>query len=183
MALTAKDIMTPSVKAVPQSWTTQQLSRFLTANGIAGSPVADAHGAIVGIVTLKDLAELHWNKASPDLKSLTPEERAEVRRLRRLIFQEMSRTPAEVRDIMTPNAIAVSPETPVVDIATIMMEEHLHRIFVTETLPHPSPEAGDNAAEMKMSRNEIKEVVGIITTYDMLRVIAEPDLARSCLDR
>lgn len=171
MALTARDIMTPSVKAVPQSWAMQQLSRFLTDNELTGTPVEDASGTIVGIVTLKDIAEFQWNSTcagalaeNKDENSLTPQEQAEARQLRQRMFQQMSRTPVEVRDIMTPNPVAVSIDTCIFTVATTMMQEHLHRILVTSG-------TSDTA------------VVGIITTYDMLRVIANPDLMARCLER
>lgn len=161
MPLTARDIMTPSVKAVPHTWTMQQLSRFLTKNEITGSPVADEDGTIIGIVTLKDIIEFQWNAGSSGCEEqLSPAEQAEARRLRQRMLQEMTRSPAEVRDIMTPNGISIPLDTDVVAVAHTMMEEHLHRIFVTQ---------GDT-------------VVGIITTYDMLRVIADPTLAARCLE-
>jgi CBS-domain-containing membrane protein len=165
MALTAGDIMTPRVKAVPQSWTLQQLSRFLTENEITGSPVSDEAGNIIGIATLKDIAEFHWSATGATQEErLSPEERAEARRLRQLMLREMSRHPVEVRDIMTPNTTAVSVDTDVVTVASIMMKEHLHRIFVTlDTVKDSS-------------------IVGIVTTYDMVRIVADPELAARCLE-
>lgn len=161
MPLTARDIMTPSVKAVPHTWTMQQLSRFLTDNEISGSPVADHDGTIIGIVTLKDIVEFQWNAVgSGPEERLSQAERVDARRLRLRMFQEMSRTPVEVRDIMTPNAISVPLDTDVVAVAQTMMEEHLHRIFVTRG----------------------HAVVGIITTYDMLRLVADPTLAKDALE-
>ncbi|MGM0571734.1 HPP family protein [Marinobacter sp.] len=162
MTVLARDIMTPSVKAVPASWTMDRLARFLTENEITGSPVVDDHGDIVGIATLKDIAEFRW---SSDRKPrawarLTPEEQKEVRRLRMAILEEMTRLPVEVRDIMTPQVFSVDESTPVRDIADIMMGEHLHRIFVTKD----------------------KKITGIITTYDMLKLISDRSLTRRCAE-
>lgn len=159
--VTAREIMTPSVKAVPQSWTMQELARFLTDNEITGSPVCDNEDNIIGIVTLKDIADFSWNRVDSDTeKSLSPEEREEARRLRQLVFEGMSRMPVEVYDIMTPMVRSVDQDTSVREIADIMMEEHLHRIFVTQD----------------------ETITGIITTYDMLKLVADPDLTRRCLD-
>ncbi|MFE8072669.1 CBS domain-containing protein [Marinobacteraceae bacterium S3BR75-40.1] len=160
MTILARDIMTPNVKAVPESWTMQQFARFLTDNEITGSPVTNADGEIVGIATLKDVAEFHWEKVDSDVeKQMTQEEKEETRRLRQFIFEEMSRTPVEVRDIMTPMVLSVDEATRIQDIAEIMMKEHLHRIFVEHE----------------------GEVTGIITTYDMLKIIADPALMERCL--
>lgn len=159
MTVLAFEIMTPSIKAVPQSWTMDRLARFLTDNEITGSPVTDDQGDIVGIVTLKDITEFRWNtQRSDNAAPLSADEEAEARRLRMVIFEEMGKVPVEVRDIMTPSILSVDEQTPVRDIADIMMREHLHRIFVTRE----------------------KKITGIITTYDMLKLISDTALTRRC---
>ncbi len=159
MTVLAYEIMTPSIKAVPQSWTMERLARFLTDNEITGSPVTDEHGDIVGIATLKDITEFRWNANRNDTDTrLTPEEEREARRLRMAIFEEMGKVPVEVRDIMTPSILSVDEQTPVRDIADIMMREHLHRIFVTKD----------------------DRITGIITTYDMLKLISDKELTSRC---
>ncbi len=161
MTVLAYEIMTPSIKAVPQSWTMERLARFLTDNEITGSPVTDDNGEIVGIATLKDITEFRWNATRNELDSrLTPEEEQEARRLRMAIFEEMGKVPVEVRDIMTPIVLSVDEQTPVSEIAHTMMDEHLHRIFVTKD----------------------RKITGIITTYDMLKLIADKDLTKRCAD-
>lgn len=159
MTVLAYEIMTPSIKAVPQSWTMERLARFLNDNEITGSPVTDEHGDIVGIATLKDITEFRWNANRNDNDArLTPEEEREARRLRMAIFEEMGKVPVEVRDIMTPSVLSVDEQTPVRDIADIMMREHLHRIFVTKD----------------------DKITGIITTYDMLKLISDKELTSRC---
>ena len=77
-----------------------------------------------------------------------------------VLFEEMGRNPVEVRDIMTPGVLCVNESTPVREIAAIMMEEHLHRIFV------------ENGSKL----------TGIITTYDMLKLISDPALLKRCAE-
>lgn len=161
MTVLAHEIMTPSIKAVPQNWTMDRLARFLTDNEITGSPVTDDNGDIVGIATLKDITEFRWNASRSDTgPRLTPEEEIEARRLRMAIFEEMGKVPVEVRDIMTPIVLSVDEQTPVRDIANIMMREHLHRIFVTSD----------------------SKITGIITTYDMLKLISDKELTQRCAE-
>lgn len=160
--IVARDIMTPHVKSVPQTWTMQRFARFLTDNEITGSPVVDDEGNVVGIATLKDIAEFNWNQAGENEQRLTDEEREEARRIRQFIFAEMAKIPVEVRDIMTPIVTSVREDTTIREIADIMMQEHLHRVFVRGLEPG--------------------SVVGIITTYDMLKVIANPSLTLRCLE-
>jgi predicted transcriptional regulator len=159
MTVLAYEIMTPSIKAVPQSWTMDRLARFLTDNEITGSPVTDETGEIVGIATLKDITEFRWNASRSDSDArMTPEEEHEARRLRMAIFEEMGKVPVEVRDIMTPIVLSVDEQTPVRDIADIMMREHLHRIFITKD----------------------EKITGIVTTYDMLKLISDQELTNRC---
>jgi len=160
MTVLAYEIMTPSIKAVPQSWTMDRLARFLTDNEITGSPVTDDAGDIVGIATLKDITEFRWNASRTDNSEnpMTAEEEQEAKRLRMVIFEEMGKVPVEVRDIMTPLILSVDEQTPVQDIAELMMKEHLHRIFITRD----------------------KKITGIVTTYDMLKPISDKDLTKRC---
>ena len=159
MTVLAYEIMTPSIKAVPQSWTMDRLARFLTDNEINGSPVTDETGEIVGIATLKDITEFRWNASRSESDArMTPEEEQEARRLRMAIFEEMGKVPVEVRDIMTPIVLSVDEQTPVRDIADIMMREHLHRIFITKD----------------------EKITGIVTTYDMLKLISDQELTNRC---
>ncbi|MDL0430603.1 CBS domain-containing protein [Marinobacter sp. TBZ242] len=159
MTVLAYEIMTPSIKAVPQSWTMDRLARFLTDNEITGSPVTDETGEIVGIATLKDITEFRWNASRSEIDTrMTPEEEQEARRLRMAIFEEMGKVPVEVRDIMTPIVLSVDEQTPVRDIANIMMREHLHRIFITKD----------------------EKITGIVTTYDMLKLISDQELTNRC---
>lgn len=150
--LLAKDIMTPHVKSVPQSWTMQRFSNFLSENNISGSPVANDKGDLIGIATLKDIADFHLNSVSENYEELlTEEERLEARRLRMMMFEGLSKLPVEVGDIMTPIIFSVDEQTKIVDVAKLMMKEHLHRIFVKNGTT----------------------LTGIITTYDLLRIIAD----------
>ena len=159
MPLLAREIMTPNIKAVPQSWTMDRLARFLTDNEIAGSPVTDDNGDIIGIVTLKDITEFRWNASRPEIEAqLSEDEAREARRLRMLIYEGMGKLPVEVRDIMTSILLSVDEASPVRDIAKIMMAEHLHRIFVTKD----------------------GKITGIITTYDLLKIIADRELTQRC---
>ena len=151
-ALQAKDIMTPHVKSVPYTWTMQKFAAFLSDNNISGSPVANDQGDLIGIATLKDIADFHLNSVSSSYESqLSEEELKEARRLRMMIFEGMAKLPVEVGDIMTPIIFSVDEESTIIDVSKLMMKEHLHRVFVKKG----------------------EELTGIITTYDLLKVIVD----------
>jgi len=148
----AKDIMTPHVKSVPESWTMQKFAAFLSDNNISGSPVADEEGNLIGIATLKDIADFHLNSSSSNYDAqLSDDERQEARRLRMMIFEGMAKLPVEVSDIMTPIIFSVDETSTIKEVAELMMKEQLHRVFVK-------------------NKNVL---TGIITTYDLLKVIAK----------
>ncbi len=148
----AKDIMTPHVKSVPEAWTMQKFAAFLSDNNISGSPVADENGNLIGIATLKDIADFHLNSTSSNYDAqLSDDERQEARRLRMMIFEGMAKLPVVVSDIMTPIIFSVDENSTVKEVAELMMKEHLHRVFVK-------------------NKNVL---TGIITTYDLLKVITE----------
>jgi len=150
--LTVKDIMTPHVKSVPQSWTMQKFADFLSQNNISGSPVADEDGKLVGIATLKDIAEFHFQSVNANYENqMDAEELKESRRLRMMIFEGLAKVPVEVGDIMTPIVFAVSEDASIKEAAELMMEEHIHRVFVKSD----------------------EKLTGIVTTYDLLKVIVE----------
>jgi len=152
--LIAKDIMTPHVKSVPQSWTMQKFAAFLSDNDISGSPVADENGKLIGIATLKDIADFHFNQVDQDHESrMDADELKESRRLRMMIFEGLAKVPVEVSDIMTPIMFSVKEEASIKDVAELMMQEHLHRVFVKQ---------GDT-------------LTGIITTYDLLKILVEEE--------
>jgi predicted transcriptional regulator len=153
MITVAKDIMTPNIKSVPETWNLQQFARFLSDNDISGSPVVNENGDVIGIATLKDIADFHFNSVTNDYESkLSEDERIESRKLRQLIFEGLSNMPVEVRDIMTPIVFSVNERDSIKSIATLMMKEHLHRVFV---------------------KNDQDKVTGIITTYDLLKIITD----------
>ena len=148
----AEDIMTPHVKSVPEDWTLQKFATFLTENEISGSPVINTDGQIVGIATLTDIADFHFNEVEQDYDALmSEEEQEEAKHLRQFLFQGMTNIPVKVSDIMTPILVSMDAKSPVKDIAQKMIDEHLHRVFV---------KSGD-------------DIAGIVTTFDMLKLVTE----------
>lgn len=150
--LIARDVMTPHIKSVPQHWTMQKFAQFLADNDISGSPVANADGELIGIATLKDIADFHFNSVQTDYEAqMDEDELKEARRLRMMIFEGLAKLPVEVGDIMTPIIFSVDETTPIKEVAELMMQEHLHRVFVEHE----------------------KQITGIITTYDLLKIIVK----------
>lgn len=152
--LTAKDIMNPHVITVGVDMTVQQLAGFLIEHEISGAPVVDESGKLVGVVSLTDIVQTA-SEGSGILQDTQPDfyvrgweykiERDETNQL------HIENEGLPVGDIMTPTIFTVPEETSVSEIAKTMIAGRIHRLLVTD----------GNA------------VVGIITTLDMLKIIAD----------
>lgn len=154
-SLTAKDIMNKEVMRVREDMTVVELAAFLTDQEISGAPVEDEHGKLVGVVSLTDIVraassggERYAHDHDPNFYVRGWEEQIEVEDLESLHFDDEGLV---VRDIMTPSVFAIEADTPVGQVASSMMDSHLHRMLVVQQ----------------------DEVVGIISTSDMLQLLAD----------
>jgi CBS domain-containing protein len=152
--MTARDVMNTEVIAIRDDLTAREAAAFLIENQIAGAPVVDGAGRMVGVVSLTDLAENESER--PDIvgdSGAALDERgwaegvdpADLRAL------HVERDDVLVRDIMTPAVYTVGDDTPVGTVAQTMIAGRIHRLFVTRDA----------------------RVVGIVTPLDLLALIVE----------
>ena len=148
-----KDLMNPDVMTVPDDMTTDALARYLTEREISGAPVVDSQGHVIGVVSMTDIGR---NMAEPgDIES--PRSSDFYRDIAAdLTLEDLGQRYVEeravtVRDVMTPVIHQVPATASVAQAARMMVEQHIHRLVVTEG----------------------KEPVGIITSMDLLKVVAE----------
>jgi predicted transcriptional regulator len=97
--------MKTSVLTVADDRNVQELAEFLTTNEISGAVVVDAKGALVGVVSVTDIAD----------------DRSHATRN------------ARVKDIMTPTVYTVPEDTTIVEAARTMIAGRIHRLFVTRS--------------------------------------------------
>ncbi len=128
---TARDIMTKDVLTVTRDMTIKALSKMFINNRVNGFPVVDDQGAVIGIVTEKNLIEQNKNLHMPTVIALfdavftlesTKSFQDEVKRF----------TGTTVGDIYHANAVTVDPETEVNEIAALMANKGLHSLPVVE---------------------------------------------------
>ena len=151
----ARDIMNRDIMKVRASWSVRELAAFLTDEQISGAPVEDDSGRLVGVVSVTDIvrgtpAEAgspERDQSNPDFYVRGWEDRLEMSEMTSFHIESAGRTVAQ---IMTPAIFEVDEETPVSEVARTMLSGHLHRLLVT--------------------RGE--QVVGIITTSDLLALLA-----------
>jgi CBS domain-containing protein len=143
--------MNPDIMTVADDMTTDELVRFLDEREISGAPVVDSQGHFIGVVSMTDigrhLAEPSDFVASAEFYRDTGDE---------VTPEDLGQRYVEgravvVRDVMTPVVHHVTATAPVAEAARIMVERHIHRLVVTQG----------------------KQPVGMITSMDLLRVVAE----------
>ncbi len=121
--ITAGDLMNPEILTVREEMTVAEAAAFLTENEITGAPVENSEGDLVGVISVVDIAAGTFS------------------------------TSHTVAEIMTPDIQSVPEEAMVSEVASLMLEDHLHRVLVV--------------------RDE--EPVGIVSTSDLLGLLVDED--------
>lgn len=153
--LIARDIMSSPVITVKSDMSVEEVSDLFTDRMITGAPVVDENDRPVGVVTLTDivrneprrehivsdriasdyvLRDWHKNFNTDDLSSGYHLEESET---------------LMARDIMTPFVYRVEEDTPVRELAEILVSGRIHRLFVT--------------------RNE--KITGVVSALDILKTM------------
>jgi uncharacterized protein (DUF302 family)/CBS domain-containing protein len=154
--LSAEDIMNPEVIKVREEMPVKELAALFTSQAISGAPVENSDGALVGVVSVTDIVRADSMGGREIVATSEPnfyvrgwEEEISLDELGDLHLEEEGLL---VKDIMTPAVFAVEHDAPIHYIAASMMESHLHRLLVVKN----------------------DEVVGIISTSDMLQLLQQP---------
>jgi CBS domain-containing protein len=130
--MTAKDLMTRHVATLSPLTTVGEAARLLTEQRITGAPVVDAKGNLLGIVSQTDLVRHQGAGAEP-----WP--------------GEPSKDPAltPVLSLMTGSVVTCEEDTPLDEVARVMLDRRIHRVLVTRE----------------------GRVCGILTAMDLLRAL------------
>jgi len=148
-----KDLMNPDIMTVADDMTTDELARYLIEREISGAPVVDSQGHLIGVVSMTDIGR---NMAEPSDFASSPRsgfyrDDTTDSTLEDLGQRYVEERAVTVRDVMTPVIHQVPVTASVADVARIMVEQHIHRLVVTQG----------------------KEPVGIITSMDLLKMVAD----------
>ena len=107
--------MTRDVETARVDTPVEQIARVMQARGISGLPILDARGHLVGVVTRTDLIQLGVMQTGrrPSNSAMTwPQRRAS--------------------EVMTHGAVEVNSSTSLRHAARTMIDNDIHRVFVTE---------------------------------------------------
>lgn len=156
--ITAADLMSPDVLTVPEDMTVRDLAAFLMENEISGAPVVDGEGRLVGVVSVIDIADLAagaeedvdgGEEASPGSFFATGFNTGAPEGLADLGPFEGEGGEVRVAEIMNPEVYSVTEDATVSQVASTLLNHHIHRLLVIEE----------------------GRVLGIITTSDLLGLL------------
>lgn len=150
-AIRVDDIMTRDVFAVGPSTDLETVAALFVAKHISGTPVIDAKGRAVGMISKTDLLA-----PRPERSATTPEPL--YYRVRGGEIHTIG-TPLDGRgaiqavagDVMSPFVFCVGPKAPISDAMRLMVMDEVHRLLVVD---------GDR-------------IVGILTSMDLLRALLD----------
>jgi CBS domain-containing protein len=132
--LTARDVMRRDVITIDRATPLSEVERVLADQKISGAPVTDETGAIVGVISLRDLVERYVEdtdarpRRSRGYFHLSTEELEDD-------DYELTELPEETEetaeDVMTAEVFAIDADAPLAEVARTMVERRIHRVLVS----------------------------------------------------
>ncbi|MCE9582436.1 MAG: CBS domain-containing protein [Planctomycetes bacterium] len=116
-AIIVRDIMSHPVQTIPRATSVLDAAKFFLRTHFSGAPVVDESGAVVGILTLRDMAKFFLE---PALRSTA------------VPVAVSSPMKLKVSDLMTPHPHSLRPGD-LIEVASAAMKLHrTHRLLVTD---------------------------------------------------
>jgi CBS domain-containing protein len=120
------------------------LAQVLNDNGITGAPVVDGQGNVLGVVSQTDLVRAERESSPAEIPSFHKDNDESITKSG---FHYLDADHRRVQQIMTPGGLSFGEDTPVEDIARLMLDRKVHRVLITRR----------------------GTLCGIVTTMDVLR--------------
>jgi CBS-domain-containing membrane protein len=146
--LKAKDIMTKELITVSPETEIVHATKLLLENRINGVPVTDETGKLVGILCQSDLIAQQKKLPVPSFFTFLDGLIA-LTSMKQFEKQVQKIAAATVAQAMTPNPVAVGPDTGIEQLASLMVDNNFHTIPVVDK----------------------GELVGIVGKEDILRTL------------
>ena len=152
-----REVMTSDVVTLNEYMSVREAAKVLAECNISGAPVLDSEGKLVGMLTESDILR-SVKRASDEVRMVFPSvhtmgvmfELAKGETEIMEAFDEQANT--VVMDVMTRNPITCRQETPVNEVASILIKKGINRLPVVD---------------------DEDRVVGIITRGDIVRAFAQ----------
>jgi CBS-domain-containing membrane protein len=144
--LCAADLMSRDLVLVPDDISLQDTARRLVRNQVSGAPVVDYRGALVGVISSSDFLRGSAHLQNSSNGGMSPCVYAEWQ------VVDVDQLPDEsVRKRMTADPVTAQEDTPVSEIARLMVDAHIHRVIIVDAERMPK---------------------GIVTSTDILAAVA-----------
>jgi CBS domain-containing protein len=156
MLPSAKDLMETHVLSVDPEASLLDVHRLFVEEQISGAPVVDERGLLLGVISTTDLmraVDEERDTAIVDaeyFRDILPYTTPDWATSGEEDFQDRLRE-RRVTDVMTRGLIAVAPGADAAEIARVLREHRIHRVFVVED----------------------QNLLGVISAFDVLRVLEE----------
>ena len=146
--LCAADLMSRDLRVIPDNMPLREAANMLLRNQVSGAPVVDHTGTLVGVLSATDFVRQLGRRGNAKTGPADPHECF----CADWSMKETSELPTDaVRHFMTHDMVTAAPETPITDLARMMVDAHIHRIIVVDE---------DNSP------------MGIVTSTDLLAAVA-----------
>ncbi|NLC71075.1 MAG: CBS domain-containing protein [Desulfuromonadaceae bacterium] len=143
----AQDVMTREVVSVSADTAIEDLARLLVEKKVSAVPVVEADGRLVGIISEGDLLQRDKPLHIPTVISIF-DWVLYLETSKKFEMEVKKITARKVSELCTRNVVTCSPETPLTEVAQLMVNRHVHLIPVVD---------------------EGKRVVGVVTRLDVVR--------------
>jgi CBS-domain-containing membrane protein len=135
--LTAADLMSRNVINISQELPLPAAVKVLAKAQISGVPVVDAEGRCIGVFSTADLARRAQSAKRAAQKA--PAVPHCVCSDWEVVEHDWDTLPAEsVGWYMTADPVLVAPETPIGELARMMVDAHIHRLIVADADRRPT---------------------------------------------
>lgn len=129
--LTARDIMTTEIITMTPDTDIVAAAKILLGKKINGAPVVDENGNLMGIICQSDLVAQQKKLVLPSMFTILDTfiplgDHADLEK------QIQKIAAMNVEQAMTPSPVTVTPDTPIDEIATTMVERKLYTLPVVE---------------------------------------------------
>lgn len=154
----ASDVMQVDVVTVRDEEPLLNVFRVLVEENISGVPVLDARDDLVGVVSSRDLvrcASEERDEAREDLHYYACDSSFQEDRewLSDIADFEDRLSRRSVAEVMTTDVISVSADTPIADVAALLLKHRIHRVLVTD------------------DENDEGPLIGLVSAFDLIRLL------------
>jgi len=129
--ITVRDIMTTELITVPPDMDIVTAAKTLLENRINGVPVMDADGRLLGILCQSDLIAQQKKLPIPTIFTFL-DSIIQLTSSKKIEKQVQKIAALKVADAMTPNPVAVQPDSRLETVAALMVDSNFHTLPVVE---------------------------------------------------